>query len=447
MATIYPFRAFHYDAAKAGTGWDQLVTQPYDKITPAMQERYLGLSPYNLVRLHKGRSEPDDNGENVYTRARKWLEDWTRAGILAQDPRPALYPYFQDYTAPQTSERRLRKSFIALGKIEDYAAGIVYRHEQTLTGPKLDRLELLRQTRAHFGQIFMLYTDPAGDVERALDEAISALALQTVEDEYGVRHRLWTLDDTAAVARIQSLMAGKKLIIADGHHRYETALAYRDQCRSASAKTDADAPHEKVVMTFVNTEAPGLTILPTHRVVANVSWFSFARFRDAAARFFDWITYPSGSGEDTAEKRRRFRHDLAARGAGRPAFGVAAAGEPALLLFLLKENADLAGWLPEVSPLQRQLDLVLLHRLLLDRCLGLDEESVRKEKNLSYLRDADEALGLVAGGQAQLAFLTNPIRVEQVRDVALAGEVLPQKSTDFYPKLLSGLTLYRLDLP
>jgi len=238
-------------------------------------------------------------------------------------------------------------------------------------------------------------------------------------------------------------MADKKLIIADGHHRYETALAYRNECRQKTGQADPDAPHEKVMMTFVHTEQPGVTILPTHRVVANLANFNFQTFRDKAAAFFDWYAYPPK--EDSDAVAAKLLRDLAERGAERSSFGVAAAGEPTSYLFLLKVSADLANLLPQVSPRQRQLDLVILHKLLLERCLGIDEEAVRAGKHLRYLRGADDAIALVRQGEAQVAFLVNPVRAELVRDIALAGEVLPQKSTDFYPKMLSGLTIYRLD--
>ncbi len=439
MATIYPFRALRFQPAAAGAPLENLITQPYDKITPEMQERYYSLSPHNLIRLELGKREPSTDSDNVYTRAAKWLEDTIQAGVLAPDPEPSIYVYFQEYTAPGAKERRTRKGFIALGKIEDYEAGVVHRHEQTLSGPKADRLELLRHTRAHTGQLFMIYSDPGGQMDKLLKEVSRREKPQELTDEYGAVHRLWRVSDPATVSRFQQIMADKKLIIADGHHRYETALAYRNECRQKTGRSDPDAPHEKVMMTFVHTEQSGVTILPTHRVVANLPNFNFQIFRDKAAQFFDWYAYP---GADAAPKLLR---DLTERGAERPSFGVVAAGESALYLFLLKVNADLAKLLPQVSARQRQLDLVILHKLLLERCLSIGEEAVRAGKYLRYLRSADDAIALVRQGEAQVSFLVNPVRAELVRDIALAGEVLPQKSTDFYPKMLSGLTIYRLD--
>lgn len=446
MASVYPFRAFRYDPARAGVELGRLVTQPYDKITPAMQARYYGLSPYNLVRLILGKREPGDSEENnVYTRAARWLEEWVKAGVLVQEPKPAFYPYFQEYTVPGTNAQRLRKGLIALGKIEDYAAGVVHRHEQTLAGPKADRLELLRHTRTHFGQIFMLYSDPQGELDRLLSAFAQKAAGSSVVDEYGVTHRLWVADDEELTARIQALLADKKLVIADGHHRYETALAYRNECRRRNPAPEA--PHERVMMTLINMSGEGLTILPTHRLVSNLPGFDFAALRRAASGYFDWYAYPFTRVKEKAGMEARFRRDLVERGAKRPTLGVYAVGEKAFYLFLLKLDTDLGRLLPEVSPQQRRLDVVLLHRLLLGDCLGLDEEAVRQQKNLRYVREWEEAVGAVEGGEAQVAFLMNPIRAAQVGEIAFAGEVLPQKSTDFYPKLLSGLTIYRLDAP
>ena len=180
---------------------------------------YYQFGPYNLIPLEKGKPEPGDNGENVYTRAARWLEETIRAGALAREAQPALYPYFQEYTVPGTKERRTRKGFIALGQIEDYAAGVIHRHEQTLSGPKADRLELLRHTRAHTGQLFMIYTDPAGAVDKALEAAARQQPPQTVEDEYGAVHRLWAVMDPETVGRVQGLMAPKKLIIRSEERR------------------------------------------------------------------------------------------------------------------------------------------------------------------------------------------------------------------------------------
>ena len=228
MATVKPFQPYRY-TSKAGDP-AKLLTQPYDKINPAMQAKYLAASPYNLVRIILGERQTSDNpSDNVYTRAAKHLEEWTRDDIVAQDPRPGFYAYFQDFTVPDTNERATRMGFIGIEKVEDYSTGVVYRHEQTLSGPKKDRLELLRHTRGHFGQIFMLYPDREGSVDPVLASAASGAPALDVLDEFGARHRLWPITDEATTQLMQSLMRDKKLLIADGHHRYETALAYRKE--------------------------------------------------------------------------------------------------------------------------------------------------------------------------------------------------------------------------
>src|ERR1700730_1896272 len=291
MAEIFPFRAYRYNAERVDPA--KVLTQPYDKITPAMAEKYAAASPYNLIPIEKGKSRPEDTpAENVYTRAAKTLDEWIRAKVIVQDAAPSLYAYFQEYTVPGTSERRVRKGFIAIGRIEDYSAGGVFRHEQTLSGPKADRLELLRNTQTHTGQLFMLYSDPAARVDALLDAAARSKAEVEIRDEYDVVHRLWPVTDAMVIETIQREMADKKLVIADGHHRYETALAYRDECRARASHPDPGAPYEKVMMTLFNTTGKGLTILPTHRVVSGVHNFSFQKFRDALAETFDWYSYP-----------------------------------------------------------------------------------------------------------------------------------------------------------
>jgi uncharacterized protein (DUF1015 family) len=218
LASVKPFQPYRYSAQAGDPA--TLLTQPYDKISPQMQARYMAANPHNLVRVILGEKRASDTAaDNVYTRSARYFEDWIRQGILAQDPAPGFYPYFQDFAVPDSGERLTRKGFIGLGKLEDYGAGSVYRHEETLVGPKKDRLEVLRHTRAHFGQLFMLYPDRAGSVDRELDQATQGAPLVDVTDEYGARHRLWAATDPARAAHIQELMAPMKLLIADGHHR------------------------------------------------------------------------------------------------------------------------------------------------------------------------------------------------------------------------------------
>lgn len=443
MAEIQSFRAFRYNTERVPL--KDALTQPYDKITPAMQERYYAASPYNLIAVEKGRSLPGDTPQNnVYTRAAGTFEEWVAQKIVVQDAAPGVYVYSQDHLIPGTQTRRTRTGFIALGRLEDYEAGVVFRHEHTLSAPKTDRLELLRHTHAQTGQLFMLYEDPAKKMEALLEGVKRKSAPVEIVDEYSVVHRLWPVFDHTFVAEIQRQMMDKKLVIADGHHRYETALNYRNESRAKAAKTDPTAAYEFAMMTFVNSHSTGLTILPTHRVVRNVANFNFDDFRKALAPFFDWYSYPFQSPAERPASFGEFRRDLEERRHGRHAIGVYPGGG-AFYLFLLRRGIDLEDLFPDLSEAQRDLDLVLLHRLMLERGLGITAEAVTGEKNIAYEREMDAALGAVDRGEAQLACILNPVAVRQVMQIALGGDVLPQKSTDFYPKLLSGIAIYRVE--
>lgn len=442
MADIFPFRAARYDAKRVAL--ENVLTQPYDKITAEMQERYYAASPYNLISIERGKVLPADSGDdNAYTRASRKLEEWLADGVLTEDDAPAIYAYFQDYNLPGTNQRMERRGFIALGRLADYEEGVVFRHEHTLTAPKADRLELLRHTRAQTGQLFMLYNDPARRIDGVLEETSKQPPVAEVRDEYDVRHRLWAISDAATIQRITSAMADKKLVIADGHHRYETALTYRNERRAKNGRIDPEAPYEKAMWTCFNTQQEGLTILPTHRVVRNLAGFSIEKFLQAASEYFDWYAYPFAAASERDENFAEFRHDLQRRGRAGHCIGVYA-GNHAFYLLVLRNNAELERLLPDISPAQRQLDVVLLHRLLLHKCLGITAEKVKAETNVTYEREMEAAIGAVERGAAQVAFLLNPVRVGQVTEIALAGDVMPQKSTDFYPKLLSGLCIYRM---
>ncbi|MFN7997097.1 MAG: DUF1015 domain-containing protein [Bryobacteraceae bacterium] len=410
MAKIFPFQPYRY-GPKAGE-LQNLATQPYDKISPEMQRKYLDASPYNLVRVILGERFASDTGtDNVYTRAAGYLNDWIAQEALVRDAEPGLFAYFQEFTNPDTGERMVRKGFIGLGAVEEYSAGVVHRHEQTLSGPKKDRMELLRHTHAHFGQLFMLYPDPAGEIDRLLDEAATVAPLGEVNDEYGARHRYWKVSDPARVPRIQELMADKKLLIADGHHRYETALAFHRENPSLPGS-------DRVMMTFVNMHSPGLKILATHRLISGVPNFDSGEFIRSAAAGFEMAQIPS-----LDLLRQRW-----AQFPNRAVIGAAIANR---LYFI--EARESAG----------QLDVKILHDRLL-KLLGIGEDAVREEKNLRYMRGLEAAVAEARKGAAQIAFLLKPVSVEEVARISFAGGVMPQKSTDFFPKLLSGLTIYKL---
>jgi uncharacterized protein (DUF1015 family) len=441
MARIYPFRAWRYNPSSVHL--EDVVTQPYDKITPAMQQAYYQRSPFNLVRIILGLPELFDaeKGENVYIRAAHDFQAWREQGVLIQENEPCIFAYAQRFTVAGTEIVKERRGFIALGKLHDYAEQVVFRHEQTLSKPKSDRLNLLKATHAHFGQIFMLYSDPAGSVEKILYEGNGAADAE-VTDEYGVLHRIWRVNNPAAVRLLITAMGDKKLIIADGHHRYETALKYSKEHQSgANSKSTSGAqqlpqpefPEAAVMMTFVNMDSDELVILPTHRVVHGLNGFFATAFFKAAEAFFTVEALPPFDASAFIDELKRET--------GTAFVAVTVAGA-----FLLRAKPDaMATVLADLPERQRQLDLTQLHSVVFERLLGLDAEKVREQTNLRYLRDAQEAVELVRSGEADIAFLTNPVTMEQLKEVAFAGEVMPQKSTDFFPKLLSGLAIYALD--
>jgi uncharacterized protein (DUF1015 family) len=436
MAHIEPFRAFRYDSTKLTLA--QVATQPYDKITPAMQDRYYAASSYNLVRIILGKRETaDDAQNNPYARAAKSFHDWRQEGILRQDPEPSIYRYVQRFSSPSPASSDAlqfeRQGFIALGKIEDYSAGVVFRHEQTLAKPKADRLDLLRATKAHFGQIFMLYDDPAAEIE----QAVSSSGPPTMEmtDEYGVSHRVWKISNSRTIELVRKKMRDKKLIIADGHHRYETALTYRNERQAGTNAGSSPAPYEFVMMTFVNMASPGLLILPTHRVVHGLAKFSADIFRASAGKFF---TLEEADPSLSPERASSMLWE-----AGQTGTAILAVTRDRV--FLLSHPKASSEVFKNVSARQRGLDVVQLHKCLLEQVLGISEAAIRDQTNVSYIRDGEEALNSVRSGHANVAFLMNPVKMQQMRDIAFGGEVLPQKSTDFYPKLLSGLTIYALE--
>jgi uncharacterized protein (DUF1015 family) len=446
MAVVLPFAALRYDPKKVGS-LDRVLTQPYDKISPAMQQEYFRRSPYSLAHLIKGEVKPADTAsDNVYTRAARSLGNWRAEGVLVQRARPAFYAYCQKFTPPGApgATALVRKGFIGLGKLEPYDSGVIYRHERTLSAPKADRLDLLRATRANLESIFLLYSDPQREIEAILDRAATQPSAAEVVDEYGVLHQLWDVGDPQQIQLLEQAMAPKKLIIADGHHRYETALNFERECRATHPDREGDCSY--AMMTFVNMDGDGIVILPTHRVLANLTSWDRSAFLKSAEHYFSITRFPFSSETERVGAALSLRKAMKSKTAASDltSFGALFAGANAF--DCLSQRPDVA-WdrlMPGLTSAQRSLDVTILHRIAFGLCLGMDEEAVSKEKYLTYVRQFEEGVESVAQGGAQACFFLSPSRIEQVRDIAFSGRVLPQKSTDFYPKLLSGLVLYPL---
>lgn len=418
MAEIQPFRGVLYNTQRVNPA--EVLTQPYDKITPEMRERYLKLSPYNLVQIELGKEQPGDSEtRNKYTRARDLYQAWLRDGVLRRSEKPAIYYLEQSFDCPDGSGKRTRRALIARVRLHHWDEGVILPHERTLSKPKADRLSLLRAVGAQQGQIFMLY--PPTKLPLA---ACGNPTLECVDD-YDVTNRLWEITDAGQIKATQEALRELKFYIADGHHRYETSLAYRDEM-----KAGPDAPSAFVMATLVDMSDPGLIILPTHRVVTNLAGFDSKRLRVQLAQQFAVEPQPS------LDKL------LAAMKGGAHTIGMRDADGFALLR--PKNVESLRPLFADKPPLWHTLDVAILHVAILEALLGIDEVRLREETNVTYWREPDAAAGQVSAGKAQLAFLLNPTRAEQVKAIAEARSRMPQKSTDFYPKLLSGLVQYEV---
>ena len=431
MANIAPFHGIRYNSHKVGD-LSKVVSQPYDRVRYGLQDRYYDLHPYNIVRIIRGREHPNDMAsDNVYTRARDYFDTWLDAGYMLRDPRPAFYAYHQTFTLPDGTELT-RRAFIAALELVEFEAGIVLPHERTLAGPKVDRLNLLRATKTNFGQIFMLYPDAENRINAVFDAAISGRRPDAdVREmfERDVRQQLWVVDDPEVTAQVVAEMAPKQgLIIADGHHRYETALNFRREMREQFPGAPPNAGFNFRMVTLVSLDDPGLTILPTHRLMHSYTAKTTAQLLSDAAQHFEVLPLPDGEAlsaamaEASATDRRIGFYD----------------GRYYLLRFT--DPGIMAQIAPDRTEEWRMLDVTVLHELLIERVMGITKEEVESKDKIDYYRDLEDAIAKVDAGEAQCVFIMNPTRMSEVRACSEQGAKMPQKSTDFYPKVITGLT-------
>jgi len=413
MADIRPFRGWRYDSARI-SDLSQVITQPYDKISKEMQQAYLGRHPQSFVHLIlPAAPEP-------YSYSNATCRQWAAQGTLIRDPEPAIYVLYQEFEAD--GQTKTRKAFVAAIRADEFEKGTVLPHERTLSKPKADRLNLLRATRMDYEQIFMLYSDPEGVVESALTPEGDAVL--KAEDDYGVVQKLWAIRDPDRLATVRRALSNKVMLIADGHHRYETALNFRQEL-----ERDGNIPEDAAVRfkstAFVNIADPGLVILPTHRLLyglGEVNW------QDVLARIGKWFAVrpiPDPAVEQELAQARD-GHAFALH-----------VGKDRTWLLRLTDSSALDALVPARSADYRGLDVVVLHSLLIEHVLGVP--SARIEEHVAYERKVSETLAKVDSSQYQAALLLNPTRAAQVQKVAAQGERMPQKSTDFYPKFVSGL--------
>lgn len=445
MATLFPFRGITYNIRKIKDP-SLVLTQPYDKIIPELQERYYRRHKYNLVRITKGKDLPGDNERvNQYHRARVFLDKWLKEKILVQDQKPCLYAYYQEYKVDH--ELKIRKGFIALARLEDFGKGGVHAHEQTLLKPKQDRLNMMRTVGGSTGQIFMLYSDPKCLINKLLDQAVKGKQpdLQALDD-YGEMHKLWKIKSPEVIKKITDLLDRQDIFIADGHHRYETALNYRNEMRAQGLRCQGNESYENRMMTFINMDDEGLTVLPTHRLIYGLPHFSLHTFVRRLRLYFHVIEYPFTQAKDAGQKRIQamLLKDLRTSGAKYHCFGLVA--RPAkYFLFTLKDAKIMDRVIKEShSPIWKRLDVTILHSLVLERLLGVSKDQLAREEKVEYRRHAHEVFQAVKSGKYQIGFLLNSTKINELKKVAQRGERMPQKSTDFYPKLLSGIVISKI---
>ena len=430
MAEVQPLRGWRYDLGHVGSLAD-VVAPPYDVINDADQKALYELHPCNVVRLILNRDEPGDDSDSArYDRAAGFLRQWKADGILQQEHEDAFYVYHQEFEWEGTTYNR--KGFLGRIRLEEFGKGQVYPHEQTMSGPKADRLNLTKACKTNLSPIFGLYPDDAGAAQAPLEEAIRSETPLEVTDDLGVKHRMWVVSNRDAINAVREALREKPIFIADGHHRYETAVNYRNHLKETGELTDDSHPANFVLMHFVGMSDPGLAILPTHRMVTGVPSMSMDELTAALGEHFD--IEPTGSGPETWQ--------LMEADGGQGTFGFGTASDNQWVLARAKDVSPMQDLCPDQSDAWRELGVSLLHKLVLEHLVA---KAFNAEPKCKYVHLMDEVTDGLAGGQFPLACLVAPAGIDHVREIASAFEKMPPKSTFFYPKLLSGLVLNPLD--
>ncbi|RJQ28229.1 MAG: DUF1015 domain-containing protein [Peptococcaceae bacterium] len=448
MAIIVPIKGLRYNQEKIKNLAD-VITPPYDVIDDKAQDDYYTRHPYNIIRLEYGKIFPEDNEENSrYTRAAADFARWQKAGVLLPEKMPAVYYYEQEFTVNE--RKKVRSGFTCGVKLEPYEKGVVLPHEETMPKHKADRLALMKACRANFSPIFALYIDRENAAIGALRQAIKKTAPDVnCTGENRETHRLWTITEAAVISQVQKIMTDKRIFIADGHHRYETALNYkneRDACKNRTpAGTNTEPAYHYVMMTLVNLYDAGLVILPAHRLVKNITGLNKDRLLAELKETFIIEKFPLAPDHGNFQD---FLHSLATAAPAAPirshVLGLyTSRGE--LYRLTLRNNNPPAKLMPrDKSPAWQNLDVSVLQTLILEKYLGIDCARRAAADQISYTREEEGSLKAVDRGEFQMAFFLNPTRVEEVIDVAANGEKMPQKSTYFHPKLITGLVINKL---
>ncbi|MEE1056063.1 MAG: DUF1015 domain-containing protein [Acutalibacteraceae bacterium] len=426
MAIIKAYKGMRFNCDKAGC-IEELVCPPYDIISEEQREGYIKTNPHNIIRLEL------PTGEDRYNKANDILNNWLEEGVLIKEDKPAIYIYEEEFTA--YSERKSIKGIICRVKIEEFSKGVILPHEFTLSKAKEDRLNLMKATNCNFSQIYSLYMDNGKNTIDKIDSLSNGEPNIQLTDGEGVVHRMWIITDEKEIEDICNDFVDRKLYIADGHHRYETALNYRNYLRENGKAKEGDACDYQMMM-LVDMEHPGLVVFPTHRLVRDLTDFNAEKALESCKKYFDVTEYDDIS---TIENSLMKLYEE-----GKKAYAFYS-GNNKYSLLVLKDEKIIEELLPDASKATQQLDVTVLHTLILEKIFGIDAENMAKQINLTYTKIFGEAISSVDSGKAQCAFILNPTRVSEIRDVASNGEKMPQKSTYFYPKMITGLVMNQLE--
>ncbi len=433
MANVKPFLGLRYDTSVVGT-LKNVTTPPYDIISPEEQENY-SKNEHSIIHLELGKTfETDTELNNRYTRANDALTDWMEKGVLKYEDAPAYYLYEELFSLPDGTVKSL-KGILSAVELVPFSEKVILPHEETLSKAKADRFQLMEKTHANFSPIYFLYMDEKKTVNQIIAEISKTAPTESFKTEDGITHNMWVIKDEAVCAKIEASFADKQLFIADGHHRYETALNFRNKL--AEEVPGFDKNHEgNYIMAFaVEMDDPGLVVLPTHRIVQNLESFSID---DTLTKLSENFTVEKHTSNDVTKDAE----NLLLKNTDIPSF-VFYTGKEEFYLLTLKNKDAMAEKLPEKSDAYRGLDVSVLHTLILDSIFGIDTVNMANQKNLVYTKFSDEAIAQVANGNAQCSFLLNATKVRQIKDVSLLNEKMPQKSTYFYPKLITGLVIHK----
>jgi uncharacterized protein (DUF1015 family) len=438
MAEIVPFRAVRYSLTR-GRALADLIAPPYDLVSLEQRDELLRRSPYNIMHVSLGEDRPGDGAAtNKYVRAGEYWRAWLEHGVLRRDPSPALYPLEQSYVAPDGRLLK-RRGFMAAVRLHEFKEGVIVPHEKTLAAPRADRLEVLKAVRANLSPIFGLYRDEGGVTGRMLDEISAREPVAETDTDDGVHQRVWRADDPAVVRPLQELLGGQRIVLADGHHRYETALAYRRMLEEEIPGLAQDGGHHYTLMFLCPMNDPGLFLFATHRLVFGLKGFSLPVFLDRLSRWFRIETLAEDARRPVG---RAWAISKLGEHAGKSTtFLMVSAEDGRARIVTLRDDVDLSGAGLPANETLAALDVTVLHSVVLQHLLGLSPEAQEKQENVTYVRDAGEAVSRVLSGEHQLGFLLNPTPMWQVEAVGEAGETMPQKSTLFYPRLPSGLVM------